>query len=220
MSSLKRLLYKVLPGGVMKMLQPIFEKKEMTEEEWIQKGKPFPPPHTVKQRTIVEYQKKHNAGVLVETGTFRGDMVNAQKNSFRKVISIELSKELHEKAKQRFKNDKNVLLFQGDSGHVMGDVMKEVNETAVFWLDGHYMPGFTYKTGVTAKGEKECPVFEEIDAVFKGSKLNHVILIDDARLFVGKYDYPTVDELTKFVKERNSKYGVEVKDDIIRYEVK
>jgi hypothetical protein len=47
--------------------------------------------------------------------------------------------------------------------------------------------------------------------------LNHVLLIDDARLFVDEDDYPTIEKLTKYVKNKNNNYQVEVKDDIIRF---
>jgi hypothetical protein len=44
----------------------------------------------------------------------------------------------------------------------------------MFWLDRHYSGGFT------AKGEKDCPIIEELDAISNGSHLKHSILIDDA----------------------------------------
>ena len=56
-----------------------------------------------------------------------------------------------------------------------------------------------------------------MDAIFNAGKYNHVILIDDARLFNGGGDYPTVEELTEYVSGKNEKYNVEVKHDIIRY---
>jgi hypothetical protein len=40
------------------------------------------------------------------------------------------------------------------------------------------------------------------------------LLIDDARCYVGKGDYPTIDQLTNYVKSKNENYRVEVKYDI------
>jgi hypothetical protein len=138
-------------------------------------------------------------------------MVEAQKTNFKKIISIELGTELYEKAKERFTNDKNVLIIKGDSGKVLPTVLVNINEPVIFWLDGHY------SSGVTALGEKEFPIFEELNAILNSKQLNHVLLIDDARLFNGEGDYPTIDKLTEYIRSKNEKYEVEVKYDIIRY---
>lgn len=84
--------------------------------EWKRTGCPTPPPHLVKQMAIREYQEKYGHQILVETGTYMGDMVEAQKARFRKVFSIELSIDLFNKAKKRFSKDKNVIYVQEDSG--------------------------------------------------------------------------------------------------------
>lgn len=179
--------------------------------DWESKGCPSPPPHIVKQLAIRDYQKKYGHQVLVETGTYLGDMVEAQKENFKKIISIELGEELYKSAVEKFKSDKNVLIIHGDSGKVMPSALKDVHEPAIFWLDGHY------SAGVTALGDKKCPIFEEIDGIFNTSNENHILLIDDARCFKGEGDYPTVAELTAYVKTKNSKYECEVKHDIIRF---
>lgn len=168
-------------------------------------------PHLVKQKAITEYQEKYGYATLIETGTYKGDMVEAQKDKFKKIISIELCMELFEKAKERFKNDDHVIIEQGDSGKVLPKILKDINEPVIFWLDGHY------SGGVTAKGDKECPIFEELEAILMDKKLNHIILIDDARCFIGDGDYPTIKKLTEFIKSNNDKYQVEIKHDIIRY---
>jgi len=80
-------------------------------------------------------------------------------------------------------------------------------------LDGHY------SVGITAKGDKECPIFEELNAIFKIGMLNHIILIDDARCFNGSSDFPTIEKLTKFVKGINEKYQVKIENDIIRFTI-
>lgn len=184
-----------------------------TFEEWQKNGCPVPPPHVVKQRIIKEYQQRYNYSTLIETGTYLGDMVEAQKSSFKKIISIELSNELYLEAKKRFKNDSNVLIVQGDSGKQLPEILKGITEPAIFWLDGHY------SEGKTARGDKDCPIFEELDAIFDHAMYEHVILIDDARYFVGRGDYPTIDALAEYIRGKNQNYKVEVKHDIIRVTV-
>jgi hypothetical protein len=140
-----------------------------------------------------------------------GDMVDAQKTRFKNIISIELGVDLFKNASKRFRNDKNVLIVQGDSGKVLSKILLDINEPAIFWLDGHY------SAGVTAKGDKECPIFEELSSIFSSKKFNHILLIDDARCFIGKGDYPTIEKLTEYIRSKNEKYQVEIKHDIIRY---
>lgn len=182
-------------------------------EQWEKEGKPLPPPHTIKQLAIEHYQKKYNVTTLVETGTYLGDMVMSQKNNFRRIISIELGKDLWEKAKQRFRMYNHIELLQGDSGKVLHEVINNINEQAIFWLDGHY------SSGITAKGEKECPIYEELAAIFKNNH-KHILLIDDARHFVGQGDYPTAEEVATFISQKSSDYKYEIKDDIICFEPK
>ena len=189
------------------------KEKELSNEEqlarWEKEGRPAPPPHIVKQTAIAEYRKKYNVDILVETGTFLGDMVEAQKSSFKKVYSVELSEKLFKKAQKRFKNDQQVYLFQGDSSTVLNKIIPELKEPALFWLDGHY------SGGITALGHKECPVPEELEAIFK-SPHQHLILIDDARLFNGTRSYPTLEEIKALMKSAGKDYSIEVIDDIIR----
>jgi hypothetical protein len=137
-------------------------------------------------------------------------MVDAQKMNFQRIYSVELSLDLWKDAVSKFEPYPNVKILHGDSGKVLPSIIEQLEGTAIFWLDGHY------SEGVTAKGEKNCPIFEEIDAIFLKEKIEHVILIDDARLFVGENDYPTISELTEYIHEKHSKYKLLVKDDIIR----
>jgi hypothetical protein len=160
--------------------------------------------------TIKEYGKKYSIQILVETGTYFGEMVEAQRANFQKIFSIELSKELWAKASDKFSPYPKIKILQGDSGVVLHKIMPEIEKPALFLLDGHF------SAGVTAKGDKDCPIFEELDAIFSGSPHNHVILIDDARCFVGEGDYPTIENLSSYIRAKNPKYSIQIKDDIIR----
>ena len=200
---------KILPQFVLNCFNKIRDKKQFNK--WSKRGFPIPPPHIVKQTTIAEYQEESGYNILIETGTYLGDMVEAQKPRFKKIVSIELAVELFKKAQKRFDNYKNVLIVQGDSGKELGEVLKNIHEPAIFWLDGHYSEGFT------AKGFKECPIFEELDSIFNAGSFNHILLIDDAKDFTGNGDYPRIAEITDYVMSKNSKYRVEIKHNIIRY---
>ncbi|GAA3924093.1 hypothetical protein [Hymenobacter algoricola] len=184
---------------------------EVIVQNWAQQGRPLPPPHQVKQAVIEEYRQRYGCRVLVETGTFLGDMVEAHLRHFDAIISIELSKVFYEKACYRFRKAAHVTIYEGDSGAVLPHVMRTLRQPAIFWLDGHY------SSGETVKGDKDCPIFDELSAIFnQRNRQDHVLLIDDARHFVGEGDYPTIAALREFIQDCDSRYRLEVKDDIIR----
>lgn len=206
---LKDTLFNILPQKVINWLQNIHQKRQL--KKWHAEGQPVPPPHLVKQQIIANYQKTNDYKIFIETGTYRGDMIHAQSNNFKKLFSIELGKDLFEKARNRFRNVDHIHIVHGDSGKMLPTLMEQINEPAIFWLDGHY------SAGVTAQGEKDCPIFEELEAIFTKDMDQHLLLIDDARCFVGEGDYPTIDELTIFIHQKNPKYKVKVEHDIIQY---
>jgi len=80
----------------------------------------------------------------------------------------------------------------------------------LFWLDAHY------SGGKTARGKIDTPIMKELEAIFKYSKYDHVLLIDDANLFNGKNDFPTLDKLREFILKNRPKWKFINKDNVIR----
>lgn len=177
---------------------------------WEKEGKPVPPPHLVKQRALLEYSKKYNLQILVETGTYYGDMVEAMKHDFDKIYSIELSRALFEKAQKRFKGMKHIELIWGDSGTELMSLTARLNQPTLFWLDGHY------SAEETAKGDQETPVIGELQHILDAPDRGHVIIIDDARCFGTDPAYPTIEELTTFIKSSRPNVDISIQDDSIR----
>lgn len=172
--------------------------------------RPKPAAEPVKHQTVTDYARRVQAKSLVETGTYRGDMLAAVKDRFSSLYSIELGKPLADAAKERFRNEPKIRIIEGDSGTMLRRILPEVESPVVFWLDGHY------SEGCTAKGAKETPILEELESIFRHPEMKWVILIDDARLFTGEHDYPSLGALKKYVRAANPAYRVEVAQDIIR----
>jgi hypothetical protein len=171
---------------------------------WRFRGSPGPKvPHLVKQRTIAQFAHEFNLRVLVETGTNLGNMINAQKSSFRQIHSVELNEWLASRAKHKFRNEPNVHLYQGDSGKVLPKILEQINEPCLFWLDAHW-------------GDESAAIKHELEAVYAHHIRDHVLLIDDARWFDGRTDYLTIEELREHAARDYPGSVVEVKDDIIR----
>jgi hypothetical protein len=166
--------------------------------------------HEGKQEVIKAYQKQLDYHILVETGTYRGGTVADQIVNFKQIYSIELGKELFEFCRDRFKDNHNVILLNGSSPEILPQIMAEINEPAIFWLDAHFSAGdTTFKV-------KWCPTLEELEVILKASKHPHLILIDDARDWYHANTYPTIDELREFINQITTDYTFELKDDIIR----
>ena len=178
--------------------------------QWLKDGRPVPPPHGVKQGVIKEYARKYQCPIFFETGTYKGDMIQAVKHDFKQIYSVELSESLYQKAKLRFQNDPHVILCQGDSGKVLAETLKQISKPCLFWLDAHY------SGANTAKGEKFSPIVEEITPILNHCVKNHVILIDDAREFRGKEGYPDIEEFKQDIDRIRPDLSVTVELDIVR----
>jgi hypothetical protein len=176
---------------------------------WQWSGRVGPPPQLFKQRTVRQEARRHSISWLVETGTYLGDMVAAQLRAFSRIHSIELDPDLAEAARARFEAWPHVTILQGDSAKVLPLVLREIDRPCLFWLDGHY------SEGVTARGERVTPIVHELEAILDHPVRGHVLLIDDARLFDGTDDYPTLPEVEQILS-RHGSWMMECRDDMIR----
>ena len=178
--------------------------------QWRMRGRPLPPPHVVKQLVILGYQRRRNLHTFVETGTFTGEMVDAMRPHFSRIVSIEMAPDIHEAAVRRFQGDSRVELLLGDSSILLPRVLEQIREPALFWLDGHFMGGNT------ARGQEDSPVKAELSGLLSHPVRRHVILIDDARLFNGAGGYPTIPDVRSWIERERPGSRVFVDDDIIQ----
>jgi hypothetical protein len=148
--------------------------------------------------------------IFIETGTYYGDMISAVKERFKRIYSIELNDRLYVLAKKRFANFEHMSLRHGNSQDVLSDVLTEVGEPCLFWLDAHY------SGGITAKGEIETPIVKELSIISKHEIKNHVILIDDARCFNGTNHYPDLENFKRILGNLFPAHVVCVEDDVIK----
>lgn len=177
------------------------------------------PDYAVKRKTIIDLSKQyHCTEVFIETGTYMGDTVEYLKNDFKQLFSIELNEDLAVKAAKRFNSEPKIKIVQGDSATQLASLLSTINSPVSFWLDGHYSSEFQLGNEyiVTGKGEKDTPVMEELIQISQHPIKNHVILIDDARLFNGHDDYPTKQQVSEFVKQHLPNHRFSIKKDIIR----
>ena len=169
----------------------------------------IPPPHAFKVALVGDYARRHELRLLIETGTFEGEMARRCRHVFRQIVTIELDPELAERAARRLRRFPNIRVVQGDSASWLRKLLGEVSEPALFWLDGHYSgPG-------TARGASDTPLAAELQAIASHPVRGHVVLIDDARE-LGRGDYPALDAIERWMRAGNPSARVEVGDDIVR----
>ena len=178
--------------------------------KWEKQGRPSPPPPVFKHQTIRDYAKRFKLRVFVETGTYIGDTVAAVMRSFDKLYSIELSRDFYEIARKRFERKDKVTIIHGDSGIEIHKVINWLDQPALFWLDGHF------SGGVTAKGDKDTPIIEELTHIYDSKLDGHVIIIDDAHYFGTDPAYPSIEDLRMFIRSKKPDNKVDIKDNIIR----
>ena len=165
--------------------------------------------------------KNYKNKFFVETGCFTGDGIQfAIESGFEKIYSIELSDKYFNICKERFKDNRNVTMIKGDSALILFDVIKELNDSITFWLDGH----FCY--GDTAYGLYSAPLIQELEQISKHAIKTHTILVDDMRVWkkenVGDYGFYNND-IYDACKKINENYkfkfenGVEVNDILVAY---
>lgn len=177
---------------------------------WSASGAPGPPPHFVKRATVRAYARRFGARTLVETGTYLGDMVEAMKDEFDRIYSIELGEELYRNACRRFQDHPEIVLLLGDSADVLRTVLPQLDDVTLFWLDGHW------SEGITARGEKETPIVDELELILAARDRGDVILVDDAREVGTNPAYPTLDAMRGQVQSLRPRMEFSVAADIIR----
>jgi hypothetical protein len=134
----------------------------------------IPSTQRVKVVALRRYARGYPPRVFIETGTHTGDTTAALAPMFQRCVTIELSEQLHAAAARRFSAMPSVSCLQGDSGRVISDVLRALEEPALFWLDAHHSGDATADAGYD-------PIFEELKAIFAHRVRTHVVLVDDAR---------------------------------------
>ena len=92
---------------------------------------------------------------------------------------------------------------------MLQDVLTVVGESAVILLDAHYTGGREDVRGA----DGDTPIAIELDHVFGGPQHDHIVMIDDARLFGSDPAYPALDYVEE--RARNAGYTFRVEEDII-----
>lgn len=139
--------------------------------------------------------KDHN--IFIETGTYTGKTIEKFKDRYKEYHTIEIVESFYNKTKKLFSDDENVRFYLGNSPIVLKYILTSINEPATFWLDAHYQGG-------QQPGNTFAPIKSELEVIKQHHINNHMIMIDDVRLF---HTYGTnVSEVKDILKSINPDY--------------
>ena len=117
-----------------------------------------------------------NYPTFVETGTYFAETILKMEPFFKKLHTIEIKQELYLRAVTNYKGNK-ISFHLGDSSVKLKKVCELLETPTLFFLDGHW------SAGITGKGEKDCPLYEELPNIINYCMHKCIIIIDDVRLF-------------------------------------
>jgi len=160
----------------------------------------------IPQELVLQLKKIFNIDTFIETGTFKGKTTTWASNHFRRVFTVEFSEPLYKDAVKNLAKYSNIKCLFGSSSERLPEILAQLDKPAIFWLDAHWCGGSTYGSN------DECPLMDEMELIIE-QKLDHIILIDDARLFLkppSKYhsgdQWPGLDEIVGLMSQREGFY--------------
>jgi hypothetical protein len=138
---------------------------------------------------------------FVETGTYKGVGVQlALRAKFPSIHTVEVDHSYAAMARALFKDNDNVHIYEGDSGQILYDIIKDFDRPITFWLDGH-------RETPSTDGSKNTPLLQELEQIKRHPIKTHTILIDDLQCCKTiLFDFITGREIIQKILEINPRY--------------
>lgn len=145
--------------------------------------------HNFPKELALQLARTSKIKVFIETGTYKGETAEWASRHFQHVTTIEAFRPRFDKTSARLANTPRLRMMYGDSRVVLAQVLSEIAEPVMLWLDAHWC-GLGASDAHEVTGD-ECPLRDELDAINNHAWASeHIILIDDARLFENPPPFP------------------------------
>ena len=187
-------------------------KNRKSLKNWRARNFSPPSPDVIKHQILMNNNLKDS--LWIETGTYYGETTKLLSKISKKTISIEADKNLFETSNKTLKNFKNVEILNGKSEDLLDKVIsKNLNfKNVCIYLDAHLCQDHLKNTKTFGNENTATPILNELEIVSKyvASFEKIVVLIDDIRLFKGKFqNYPDKNTLVNWCKENNFLWEIE-----------
>ena len=187
-------------------------KNRKSLKNWRARNFSSPSPDVIKNQILINNNLKDS--LWIETGTYYGETTKLLSKISKKTISIEADKNLFEISNKILKNFKNVEILNGKSEDLLDKVIsKNLNfKNVCIYLDAHLCQDHLKNTKTFGNENTATPILNELEIVSKyaASFEKIVVLIDDIRLFKGKFqNYPDKNTLVNWCKENNFLWEIE-----------
>ena len=187
-------------------------KNRKSLKNWRARNFSPPSPDVIKNQILINNNLKDS--LWIETGTYYGETTKLLSKISKKTISIEADKNLFEISNKILKNFKNVEILNGKSEDLLDKVIsKNLNfKNVCIYLDAHLCQDHLKNTKTFGNENTATPILNELEIITKylANFEKIVVLIDDIRLFQGKFqNYPNKNTLVNWCKENDFLWEIE-----------
>ena len=187
-------------------------KNRKSLKNWRARNFSPPSPDVIKHQILMNNNLKDS--LWIETGTYYGETTKLLSKISKKTISIEADKNLFETSNRILKKFKNVEILNGKSEDLLDKVIsKNLNfKNVCIYLDAHLCQDHLKNTKTFGNENTATPILNELEIITKylANFEKIVVLIDDIRLFQGKFqNYPNKNALANWCKENNFLWEIE-----------
>lgn len=158
------------------------------------RNRPFVPHSLTKLHNLKLCRDMTGARTAVEIGSFKGVTTRRLSYLFDKVVSVEIDRDLHDIARARCEDRKNVELLLGDGMKLLDGISSRIDRGLIF-LDGHF------SGGVTGQGDLPEPVLQEVDIIKRHLDRYVSVVVDDFRLFGVEPGWPSKSQVMAKLEE-------------------
>lgn len=130
----------------------------------------FSPHAAFKHKLLRHLRSIFDLSLFVETGTCRGDTLDALQDYFDELHSIELHRGLHNYAVERFEGKDHIHLIYGNSNVMLAKVLEKISKPCLIFIDAHATGGDCADEGL--------PLEEELAAIYEHAPTS-LVVIDD-----------------------------------------
>lgn len=169
------------------------------------------------------FLKQFQRPVFIETGTHRGDGVQAAVEAgFERIYSADISLFNYGWCCHRFHDNRGLVdLYWGDSRDLLVQLLvstQSVMSWSVFWLDAHWcgetgeLEGRGYKDEYAAPIDAHGPLLDELKIIGQHPVKTHTILIDDVRMMGTEHFPDSLEDVLQALRTINPEYRIEYAD--------